>query len=265
MVHGNKVNAIREYKVVKSNELIREGRYNLTTQQQKIILFAISKIKKNDDPRQLYEIPIDEFCAACNIEMDIVGGTYYRRIKSDLLKLTTRLWVEFPDKSEGTISWLSDAYIIPLSGTVQFRFHEKLWPYLFDLQSRYTQYSLEEVLCFHGKYSIRLFEILRSYFTQEELDTGTRKEITIPVDHFREQLCVSAYPSWKEFNRNVVKKAVDEINLVCEQMEVSYQTIRRGNVITDIVFTVSSPEELKDRLTRYQNLRKRLPRQRKDG
>lgn len=262
-VHGNKVNAIREYYVVKANDLIREGRYNLTMQQQKIVLFAISKIKKNDDPRQLYEIPIEEVCAVCDLDID-AGGTYYHRIKKDLLKLTTRLWVEFPDKSEGTISWLSDAYIIPLSGTVQVRFHEKLWPYLFDLQERYTQYHLSEVLVFKNKYAIRLFEILRSYFTQTELDAGISKEIVIPLEKLREQLCISVYPQWKEFNRNVLQKAIDEINQYAEQMKVSYSTKRTGRFITDIVFTVVSPD-LTERIRRYQNEKKRLPRPGKDG
>lgn len=261
-VHGNKVNAIREYYVVKANDLIREGRYNLTTQQQKIVLFAISKIKKNDDPRQLYEIPIDELCAACDLDID-AGGTYYHRIKNDLHKLTNRLWVQFPDKSEGTISWLSDAYIIPLSGTVQVRFHDRLWPYLFDLQERYTQYHLSEVLVFKNKYAIRLFEILRSYFTQTELDAGIEREVVIPVMQLREQLCITAYPSFGEFERNVIKKAIDEINQYAEQMKVSYEKIKFGARIDKIRFVINSPD-FAERLTRYRNGNKRLP-ARKDG
>ena len=41
--------ADREQYVVKANDLIRKTRYSLTAQQQKIILFAISKIKPDDD------------------------------------------------------------------------------------------------------------------------------------------------------------------------------------------------------------------------
>lgn len=260
--HGNKVNAIREYYVVKANDLIREGRYNLTTQQQKIVLFAISKIKKNDDPRQLYEIPIDEVCAACDLDID-AGGFYYRSIKNDLHKLTNRLWVQFPDNSEGTISWLSDAYIIPLSGTVQVRFHEKLWPYLFDLQEKYTQYHLSEVLVFKNKYAIRLFEILRSYFTQAELDAGIEREIIIPVEHLRNQLCITAYPAFGEFERNVIRKALDEINQYSEQMKVSYEKIKLGAKIDKIRFIITPPD-FRERSDRYQNTRERLP-ARKDG
>lgn len=256
MTHGNKVNSIREYYVVKANDLIREGRYNLTTQQQKIVLFAISKIKKKDDPNTLYEIPIDEVCAVCGLDID-AGGYYYRSIKNDLLKLTTRLWVQFPDQSEGTISWLSDAYIIPLSGTVQVRFHERMWPYLFDLQERYTQYHLSEVLVFKNKYAIRLFEILRSYFTQAELDAGTEKEIIIPVQQLREQLCITTYPAFGEFERNVIRKAIDEINQYAEQMAVRYEKIKFGARIDKIRFIVTAPD-MKERSDRYQRSKERL-------
>ena len=41
---GTQANKSKELYVVKHNDLIR-ARYHLTTQQQKIILFAISKIK----------------------------------------------------------------------------------------------------------------------------------------------------------------------------------------------------------------------------
>lgn len=256
MTHGNKVNAIREYYVVKANDLIREGRYNLTTQQQKIVLFAISKIKKNDDPRTFYEIPIDELCAACDLDID-AGGTYYTRIKNDLRKLVFPLWVQFPDQSEWTVSWFRDVGIVPLSGTVYVRFHERIWPYLFDLQERYTQYHLSEVLVFKNKYAIRLFEILRSYFTQAELDAGTEKDIVIELQKLREQLCITAYPEWKEFNRNVLKKGVDEINLYAEQMKVSYGTVRSGHTVKKVVFTVSAPD-MKERSDRYQNSKERL-------
>ena len=255
MVHGNKVNTAREYFVCKSNELIQRGRYNLTTQQQKIVLYAISKIKKNDDPRQMYELSIEELCSVCGF--NISGGSYYQNLKNDMKKLTTPVWVQYPDKSEWTVSWFDNVGIVPLSGTVYVRFHEKIWDFLFDLKERYTQYHLYEVLVFRNKYAIRLFEILRSYFTQSELDSGMEKEITLSLEHLREQLCVTAYPQWKEFNRNVIQKAVDEINQFAEQMNVEFTTIKAGRKVTDIRFTVYSPE-LRERLKRYQNTKKRL-------
>ena len=255
MVNGNKVNAAREYFVCKSNELIQKGRYNLSTTQQKIVLYAISKIKKNDDPHNLYELSIEELCSVCGF--NISGGSYYQNLKQDMRKLATPVWIQYPDKSEWLVSWFQDVGIVPLSGTVYVRFHEKIWDFLFDLKERYTQFHLAEVLVFKNKYAIRLFEILRSYFTQSELDSGTDKEIVIPLEHLRNQLCITAYPEWKEFNRNVIKKAVDEINQYSEQMKVEYTTGRTGRFITEIRFIVYSPD-FSERTDRYKNSKKRL-------
>lgn len=258
MAHGNKINAAREYYVCKSNELIQKGRYNLTTQQQKIVLFAISKIKKNDDPQTMYELPIEEICAVCGMNIDN-GGYYYQALKQDMRRLATPDWVQFPDNTEWLISWFRDVCIVPLSGTVYVKFHDKIWKHLFELRERYTQYHLSEVLVFKNKYAIRLYEILRSYFTQTELDTGAEKEIVMTLDHLRDQLCMTAYPAWKELNRSVLKKAVEEINQYTEQMKVSYTTGRTGHSISEIRFTVTSPE-IEERIRRYQHSKKQISR-----
>ena len=63
MVDGKKKRELQEFYVVKSNDLIQKARYNMTVQQQKLILYAISKIKKSDLPDQRYELSIDEICS----------------------------------------------------------------------------------------------------------------------------------------------------------------------------------------------------------
>jgi plasmid replication initiation protein len=256
VVSGKRKRELQEFYVVKSNELIQKARYKMTVQQQKLILYAISKIKKNDLPDQRYDLSIDEVCSVMGIEYD-AGGTYYKRIKEDLLKLTTRIWVQFPDRSEGTVSWLSDAYIIPLSGTVQVKFHEKMTPFLFELQNRYTQYQLSEVLVFKGKYSIRLYELIRSFLTQDELREGKEKEISFSVDELKELLSAQNYELWNDFNRFVLKKAVDEINKCSDMIRISYDTYKRGKQVSKVNFIVEYPS-LMQKFAAHQESRKRL-------
>ena len=57
--------ADRNQYVVKSNDLIRKTRYNLTTQQQKIVLFAISKIKPSGRNKTLL------FCYMWHLQFSI--------------------------------------------------------------------------------------------------------------------------------------------------------------------------------------------------
>lgn len=263
MPDGKKIKKDREMYVIKSNELVR-ARYNLSLQQQKIVLYAISKIKPNDKPGKWYEISIEDLCAACGLEIDS-GGFYYRTIKRDLQELTTRLWVKFPDR-EATVAWISDAEIIPLSGTVHIRFHEKMEEHLFWLQSCYTQYKLGEVLSFHNKYAIRLYEILRSYITRDEIESGIEQEKSFSVEELREMMKIDTYNVFSEFDRNVLRKAVAEINKYSDVMRLSYDLIRRGKTVTRVNFIITRPkaveiysahENTRQQLSRAEGLRKK--------
>lgn len=253
---GKKKRESQELYVVKSNELIQKARYNLTVQQQKLILFAISKIKKNDLPNKTYELSIDEVCSVMGLELD-AGGTYYKRIKDDLIKLTSRLWVKFPDR-EATISWIGDAEIIPLSGTVYIKFHEKMAPFLFELVNRYTQYQLYEVLVFKNKYAIRLYEIIRSYIMQDELSNREEKEIIIPVEELKDILYAPNYKNWNDFNRFCLRPAIDEINKMSDIIRINYKPYKtRGRSFEKIIFNITYPT-LMEKFITHEEQRKRL-------
>lgn len=253
---GNKTISDRKQYVVKANDLIRKTRYDLTTQQQKIVLFCISKIKPNDLPDTEYEIEISDICDACGITIDGTGY-YYRSIKNDLVALTNRLWVEMPDKSERTVSWIGDAQIIPLSGKVYITFHKAMAPYLFDLRQRYTQYQLENVLVFKGKYTIRLYEILRSYTTQSAIESGIEKEVSFSVSELRNLMQVNFYPRWADFNRFIIKSAVDEINFCNDEIHIEYDTYKSGRNVSSVNFIISSARA-RQMLNAHQEKRKRL-------
>ena len=256
MGNGNKTVADQRQYVVKSNDLIRKTRYTMTTQQQKIVLFAISKIRPMDPPGTTYTFSIDEICKACGMKYS-EGGYYYKAIKDDIKELPSRIWVRMPDGKERTVSWIGDAEIEPFNGTLTIQFHKEMEPYIFDLQSHYTQYRLDNVLAFKGKYAIRLYEILRSYMSQRSIDEGIERDVSFKVEELREMLDVSIYPRWADFDRFVIKKAVDEINQYCDEIHIEYETYKRGRSISSINFIITTPRAF-DMLTARQRKRRRI-------
>lgn len=253
----NSTEQSRQQYVVKANDLIRKTRYSLTAQQQKIVLFCISKIRPGDTPDTEYEISVDELCRACNLEVDN-GGYYYKTIKEDIMKLTARLWIRMPDATEKTVSWISDATMSPYSGTIRFTFHKAMVPYLFDLRDHYTQYHLEDVLVFHGKHAIRLYEVLRSYTTQEAIEKGWRKACEFSLEELRDILAVNnSYPCWADFERYVIRKAVDEINRCSDEICVEYEPVRNGKTVTNVRFVIHMPDA-RQRLEAYREKRRRM-------
>lgn len=251
--------ADREQYVVKSNDLIRRTRYDLTTQQQRIVLYAISKIKPDDDINQRYEFNLHELCDACGIRIDDYGGYYYKSLKDDIAKLTTRQWLTLPDGTMKTISWIGDAVIVPLSDTVYIKFNENLQPYLFDLKEKYTQYRLQNVLVFRGKYSIRLYEILRSYTTQKALDDELEAETDINVSDLRYLLAVDSYPRWADFKRFVIEPAVNEINEKSEEIHVDYYPMKgNGKRSIERINFVITRAKLSQQVSAYIKRREKL-------
>lgn len=253
---GNSTTENLSQYVVKSNDLIRRTRYTLTTQQHRIMLYAISKIKPNDTPETTYEIDIKELCAVCGIKMDGTGY-YYKAIKDDLIKLTTRIWFTLPDKTAFTVSWISDAMIIPLSGKVYIKFHERLAPYLFQLRENYTQYQLRKAITFKGTYTIRLYELLKSYTTRIALENGDEQEARFTLDELRDYFNVTAYKRWADFDRYVIRKAVDEINLCNDEMKISYDVYKVGHAVKWIMFIISAPS-VSDKIKAHEEERNRL-------
>lgn len=231
-----KILADREQYVVKANEIIRKTRYNLTAQQQKIVLFAISKIKPGDDIDTEYTFEIKDLANACGMKIED-GGQYYRNIKDDLKKLAAPVWLTMCDENgkivERMISWInSDAEIVPGDGTVKISFNKHLQPHLFDLKEKYTQYRLQSVLVFRGKYAIRLYEIMRSYTTQNKLDDGRESEVTIPLDELRRMLDTKSYKNWTDFERFILRVAINEINERAEDIHIDYYPMRGDHTRT---------------------------------
>ena len=256
MPNRNKTVAAREQYVVKANDLIQRTRYNLTTQQQKIVLFAISKIKPTDTVDTEYEFSIEEICNACGLNTDN-GGYYYASIKNDIKRLTERQWCVMPDGNETTVSWIGDATIIPGSGTVRVSFHKRMSPFLFELRERYTQYKLVNVLAFKGKYTIRLYEILRSHITQRMIDAERESQVSLTVEELREILMVESYPRWADFDRFIIKKAVEEINLCADDIHIEYEPIKVKKNVSSVLFFITAAR-IKQQFAAHQERRKRL-------
>ena len=72
----------QSYFVVKDNALIQRARYSMTLQQQKMLLYMISKIKPNEPESKEYTISIRDYCRSSGI--DYTNGGNYAYIKETL-------------------------------------------------------------------------------------------------------------------------------------------------------------------------------------
>lgn len=225
----------QSYFVAKGNDLIQQSRFSLTMQQNKIMLFLISKIKPHDIGNEMYSISIREFCKVCNIECD--SGKNYSDVKNALKTLADKsVWVKI-DGNDTLLRWLNRLRVNRETGHIELSFHPDMIPFLYDLQSRYTSYSLENVLTMRSKYGIRLYELLKSY---EYL----KKEISFSLDELKERLD-APYKRYPDFRRYVLEPAIDDINN-CSDIEVGYIPYQSSNSrsIDMIIFSIEEPRTI---------------------
>lgn len=237
----------REYLVVKGNELIQQNRFELSLQEQKTVAFICSMIKPievkdkiNGVPFQLeYEFNIRDYCKVCGIDYD--NGKNYADIKAVLKHLRDRsMWLTLENGSEILVGWLAKVVTDKRSGIVKIKLDEDLVPYLFNLGQKFTQYQLYNILAMKSAFSVRIYELLKSYAYQ--------KSKTFDIDELKRLLeveSVKSYTRFPDFRRYVLEKAQEEINELTD-LNIYFEPITKGRKVIKIKFRI----ELKSQLDR---------------
>lgn len=245
----------RNRQVRKANDLIQKSRFDLSLQQQKIVLYLISKISPYDSDFQTYSFNIKEFCEVCGI--DCQSGKNYEALKDQIKKIADKsIWIKIPGQKKQTlIRWIAKPTICENSGTIDIKLDEDLKPYLLQLRQNYTQYELIYTLCFRSKYTIRLYELIKS-IQYQELQPYQRE---YDLEEFKTLLGAENYTAYHHFKERVLDKAVDEINGYSDKI-ISYKPIKQGKKVANIIIRIAT-KEINDRIRIRGDLEKMLPQQ----
>jgi plasmid replication initiation protein len=245
----------RNRSVRKANDLIQKSRFDLSLQQQKVILYLISKISPYDKDFQTYEFNIKEFCQVCGI--DYQSGRNYEALKDQIKRIADKsIWIRIPEKKEQTlIRWIEKPRIKENSGIVEIKLDEDLKPYLLQLRQNFTQYELIYTLCFNSKYTIRLYELIKS-IQYDELKPYERE---YDLDEFKDLLGASSYKAYHHFKERVLDRAVTEINEHSDK-NIEYALIKSGKKVIGIRLKIST-KEIVERIKIRAEIEDLLPKQ----
>ena len=228
----------RNGKVVKANELIQRSRFSLSLQQQKIVLYLISQIMPYDEDFKLYEFSISEFCRVCGI--NYTSGKNYSDLKDAIKEIADKsMWVTLTNGKETLLRWIEKPYIDENSGTIQIKLDRDMKPYLLQLKANFTQYELFWTLNFKSKYTIRMYELVKSLHFHD-LEPYTK---VFELDELKRLLDAEKYKTYQTFKTRVLEPSINEINNYSDK-NVKYDTIKKGKSISNIVITISSKGSL---------------------
>ena len=90
------VESARELQVVKRDDMIQHARHSLDMTEQRIVLYAISKIKAEDKTLPEIEVNLKELYKVCGI-----ASESYTRIKKKIKSLADKSWwIKIKDKDK---------------------------------------------------------------------------------------------------------------------------------------------------------------------
>lgn len=216
-----------ELTVYKRDDMIQRSRFDLTLREQRIVLFAISKIKPHDTSDTLYEFNMRDMCK-------IVGtkDESYTRIRSIAKSLSDKSWWALTDTNEESlVRWFSVFRIDHDTNTIKLKFHEDVMPYLVELVKQhkfYTSYGLGDILPMRHQSSPRLYEILKSY-------SKNNHSWFFDADQLKYLMNCQHYTRWVDFKRRILEPSVEEINNMT-RMIVEYETITEGRKVIGVKF-----------------------------
>lgn len=225
----DKIMAERDLAVYKRNDMVQQSRHNLSVQEQRIVLYAISKIKPEDTYLTEYTFDIKNFYNVCGLDNDSYTAT-----KKTIKELSDRSWWHtLPDGTETLLRWFTTARISKDSGKITIKFHEDMMPFLIQLAEQntfYTSYNLKYVLPMNSKHSPRLYEILKSYQQNNE-------KWFFQIDTLKKLLNCEKYKRFPDFRRYVLDPAVEEINKYTD-IKITYGLSKEGRKVTRITFAM---------------------------
>lgn len=210
--------------IVKSNDLI-EARYELNLNEQKIILYAVSKVDTNKKHFNIVPINVREFFKLLDTSTE--RYTELKQVTNELRKKTLII-----DTGNGEIitGWLSSIEYKKDTGTIEIEFSNKLIPYLLQLKEKFTRYQIKNILYLSNKHSIRIYELLKQYET-----IGKR---TFTVDELKKILMLEEqYNRFYDFERYVLKPTMEEINEYTD-ITIDYEKLKQGKSIQALRYTI---------------------------
>ena len=216
--------------IVKSNELI-EARFNLTLNEQKLFLYAVSQLDKDLLEFTSITVNIRDFT-------NLVDTTEkrYEEIRDIARGLREKEVLINRDNKQVSMGGFSKVKAEERTGDIEIFFDNDMMPYLLQLKKRFTRYQLKNILYMKNKYSIRVYELLKQY---EKIGSRSFELLKLKKVLALEK---GQYIRIYDFERFVLKPSMEEINELTD-INVSYEKVKKGRKVVGIEYTISSKDD----------------------
>ncbi|MHB9147662.1 MAG: replication initiation protein [Candidatus Amoebophilus sp.] len=221
---------------IKQHNAITEARYEMTALQKNILYLLLSQLRDDDSSINKYSLSIQELKRIRNLR---VNREEFLQSARGLITSGLTIYNEEQDKFV-TIGILASAeYDVTNSkgNLLIIEFDKRLHPFLYNVKSRFTTFTLEKALNLKSKYSKRIYEML-SQFKDTGIFRISVRSLKTRLGLIDEKMGKEEYIKFGLFNTYVLEVARKEIN---EQTDISFSfvTKKTGKKITDLEFYIT--------------------------
>jgi len=242
----DKIQKLREEIIYKANLMVQKARYDLSITEQRVVSYAISQINPRDTAFTEYTLELNDLYDICCLKKES-----YTELKNIIKKLSDKSWwLTIEDHNhngkscESLVRWFNTLRVNRGTGKIIVKFHEDMFPFLLELHKRYeeygdfyTNYKFKFVLPMTRRYSIRLYELLKSY--------SNNREWFFELDKLRHLLDSDTYQRYPDFRVRVLEPAIEEINKYTDIL-VGYEARKDGRKVSEIVFYIRKKDKIQE-------------------
>lgn len=221
--------------ITTSNSLLLKAQWpRLTINEQRLVLYMLALIDKDDEDFKTYKISVRE--------LGNILGTGNKDLYHDFDRATDGLmskvirWIEPEFKDLVKVTWCSSARLAPGRGFVSMTFDPQLKPFLLTLKGNFTSYELRAVIRLKNHYSLRIYQFLKYHQGMARVDK--RKSVIVPLTWLREYLAINQdeYKLYGHFKSGVLVPVQTEIHDKTD-LKFRFKEVKEGRKVEAIEFT----------------------------
>lgn len=204
------------YEILKDNKLIQKATFNFTELELKSLNYTLSKLKPNKTytENDWIEYPLKDLVRMLNLK---TGTASIDLIKDSLHNLRTKgKWIRIENeelKKMVDFSFFQNCEIenIDNKNIVRIRLMKPVLDYLQNLKKYFTPQYLVYTMRLKGKYTIRLYELCKSYQNNyiKEFDLNG---FNLYIDKIRSLWCIPDNYQNGKIKKDILEKSIKEIN-----------------------------------------------------
>lgn len=224
--------------VFQSNEMARSVKRLYSASGAKVLLYLVSKIKKEDQEFPIMVADIRELCVAAGWDPDCRQNR--ANMKALVSALADSSKSSFSLRSESgweiPLPWLSTVFHKRGSNKIAIRLNQRLSPYYLNLTANFTRMDTVVTNNLKGKYSLLIYELAK--------EIQFKGADVVSLDRIRE-LCALDQESYQRFsniNQKILKPAIEEINENTD-IRIIVTPLKDGRKVIAINIKIESTEK----------------------